>query len=48
MSDYETSAFKAWDILVKLAKKGDVITYGELAKIVSVHYRRVPHRLRWD
>lgn len=41
MLNYESSAFKAWEILVRLAKQRDVITYGELAELVSVHYRSV-------
>ena len=41
MSNRDALAFKAWKILVGLAKKGESITYGDLAKPLEIHPRSV-------
>lgn len=39
MTNHETSAFRAWNVLVSLAPLSRLITYEELAKQVGIHHR---------
>jgi putative restriction endonuclease len=38
-------AYRAWDVLIKRAKEGHPITYGELANALGIHHRPVKYVL---